>query len=275
MALYWHPFLAQFLRQSYGDRLIIQEEVNLGDLPLRVDLLLIRRNPQMMLPYPFNWLGEHTLVSYCSPDDRATWKDLSKLEVYGLLYQLREEFAARSDVTLWLLASRFERDVGKRGGATLTQARRDGRAVRRGSLDGFPTCLIDLSALPVGKATLPLLMVAKGKQEKPLGEFLVEHAAEMPYYLRYYAELHLSSLLEVLQMKKLTAEQIGLDPHDLVRFIKMFGEEKILRAWGEEHVVRLLGEEQVLDLLGEERVLRWLKKRQGRDGQTRRRRRAQ
>ncbi len=37
MALYWHPYLAELLRQDYGDRLIIEEEVSLGDMPLRAD----------------------------------------------------------------------------------------------------------------------------------------------------------------------------------------------------------------------------------------------
>lgn len=41
MALYWHPYLAELLRQDYGDRLVIEEEVSLGDMLLRADLLLV------------------------------------------------------------------------------------------------------------------------------------------------------------------------------------------------------------------------------------------
>jgi hypothetical protein len=97
MALYWHPFLAELLRHDYGNRLIIEEEVALGDMPLRVDLLLIRRNPAVHLPFPFSLLGQRTLVEYKSPDDAATQEDLIKLEIYGLLYAIRE--GMRNDTT--------------------------------------------------------------------------------------------------------------------------------------------------------------------------------
>jgi hypothetical protein len=93
MALYWHPFLAELLRHDYGDRLIVEEEVVLGDMPLKADLLLIRRDPTVTLPFPFDLLGERTLVEYKSPDDAATQADLVKLEIYGLLYTRREGIA--------------------------------------------------------------------------------------------------------------------------------------------------------------------------------------
>ncbi len=35
MALYWHPFLTELLRHDYGDRLIVEEEVSLGDMPCK------------------------------------------------------------------------------------------------------------------------------------------------------------------------------------------------------------------------------------------------
>jgi hypothetical protein len=109
MAIYWHPLLAQFLRRDYGDRLIIEEEVNLGDLPLRIDLVIIRPDPEVTLPYPFNHLGTTTLVSFKGPQDAAGQNDLRQLEIYGLLYQGRAELPRRRDLTLWLPASRYQR----------------------------------------------------------------------------------------------------------------------------------------------------------------------
>ena len=111
MALYWHPFLAELLRQDYGNHLLIEEEVALGDMPLRADLLLIRRDPAVPLPSPFCFLGERTLVEYKSPDDTATQDDLVKLEIYGLLYAQRQGMTHRRDLTLWLLASHFQSHV--------------------------------------------------------------------------------------------------------------------------------------------------------------------
>jgi hypothetical protein len=267
MALYWHPFLAQFLREDYGDRLIVEEELNLGDMPLRVDLLIIRRDPRGRLPYPFNHLGERTLVSYCGPDHRAEQKDLAKLEAYGILYQLRESVRRRRDVTLWLVSSRFARQVSDRDGAHLTRARRVGPGVQKGSLFGFPTCLINQNALPVNAETLPLVLTAKGKVEWATGEYLIDHRESFHRRLLSFAELHPVTFKEMLVMKRLTLEQIGITDKEAKILIELVGEEK---------VVRLLGEERVLELLGEERLRRWLEERQQkqRNGKTSRKRRS-
>jgi hypothetical protein len=40
-------------------------------LPLEADLLLVRRDPAVVLPYPLQFLGPQTLVEYKSPDDTA------------------------------------------------------------------------------------------------------------------------------------------------------------------------------------------------------------
>jgi hypothetical protein len=141
MAIYWHPILTQLLRQFYGDRLEIQEEVNLGDVPLRVDLVLIKREPGVALPYPFNHLGDVTLLSYKGPEDTASQTDLRQLEIYALLYQDSFNLPRRGDLTLWLVASKFARKVSQRDGAHLARAKAIGPGVRAGRLDGFPTCL--------------------------------------------------------------------------------------------------------------------------------------
>ena len=244
MALYWHPFLAELLRQDYGSRLIVEEEVPLGDMPLRADLLLIRRDPAVSLPFPFDGLGPYTLVEYKSPDDTATYDDLVKLEIYGLLYALREGIVARSDVTLWLVASRFHRQMSRPGGATLVGMQHLGSGVERGVLDGFPTAFIDLRTLPVEPATLPLLMVARGPQEQQLVEFLIDHFRAYPRHVRLLRELHADMLREVLAMRQLTPEQIGLNYRALLD---------------------LIGEERAIDLIGEERLIADLMRRKGAD----------
>jgi len=93
MAIYWHPFLAQFLRQDYGSLLTIEDEVSLGDMPLRVDLLLIPHYPVTELPYPFCHLGQRTLASYKGPGDTAGQPSLVQLLTYALLYQQRGSFS--------------------------------------------------------------------------------------------------------------------------------------------------------------------------------------
>ena len=111
MAIYWHPFLTQFLRQDYESLIAIENEVNLGDMPLRIDLLLTPRYSAIELPYPFCYLGPRTLASYKGPGDLAGHSSLVQLLTYALLYQQREESWQRRDLTLWLLANEFADDI--------------------------------------------------------------------------------------------------------------------------------------------------------------------
>ncbi len=247
MALYWHPYLAELLRHDYGDRLVIEEEISLGDMPLRADLLLIRRDPNASLPFPFSLLGERTLVEYKSPDDVATHADLVKLETYGLLYAQREGLAARHELTLWLLASRFRQLVSRADGAYLAEVQAIGGGVRLGHVDGFPTCLIDLTQLPIAPAALPLLLVARGPQEREMVTFLVEHFEAYPHHMAWLQELHVQQLREVLAMKNLTPEQIGLDF------------QAVLDMYGIERALDHIGTEVVLDDLLRRQGDQWLR----------------
>jgi hypothetical protein len=251
MAIQWHPLLAQFLRQDYGDRLEIHEQVNLGKMPLRADLVLIRRDPTVSLPYPFNHLGATTLVEYKGPDEAAGQQSLNQLEIYALLYGQKVSFRRRSELTLWLVASKFARHVSQRDGAYLAHARRVGPGVRSGSLDRFPTCFVDLNELPVNSSTLPLVMVSWGRQERALVEYLVDHRHEHSHYGRFLFELHQGIFEEVFLMRRLTMEEMGVEDPDefITSLMKWAGEERALKL--------------VTQLLGEERILRGLVKREG------------
>src|SRR5262249_53547458 len=101
MALYWHPYLAELLRRHCGQVPEVHEPVPLGDLPLEADLLLIRRDPAQPLPFPYDFLGQYTLVEYKSPDDTADQAALVQLEAYGLLWLQRAKQVQRSGLTLW------------------------------------------------------------------------------------------------------------------------------------------------------------------------------
>ena len=99
--------------------------------------------------------------------------------------------------------------------------------------------LVALVAEPVLQTaepeTLSLLMVAKGPQERELVEFLVDHFREYPQHVQLLRELHVETLREVLRMRQLTPEQIGIDYRALLD---------------------LIGEERAIDLIGEERAIR-------------------
>ncbi|HIE52017.1 MAG TPA: hypothetical protein EYP85_09680, partial [Armatimonadetes bacterium] len=234
MAKQWHPLLAQFLRQDYGDRLIIEEEVPLGEMPLRVDLLLMPRDPAVSLPFPFNHLGATTLVEFKGPDEVITQGDLVKLEVYGLLYQMKERLWAREELVLWLVGSHFASDVSRVEGAEIVEMVEVGPGVRRGKMDKFPTCLVDVTRLPVGKETLPLVMVTKGQREWEVMEYLVEHREEYGGYLTQALLWHFGVLEEVLKMRGLTVDELGLEMEvDVKGIVNFLGPERILQAMAE------------------------------------------
>jgi hypothetical protein len=106
----------------------------------------------------------------------------------------------------------------------------------------------DVTLLPIAPEALPLLRVAKGPQERELVEFLVEHGQEYPMHLQLLRELHVQSLKEVLNMRQLTPEQIGIDYEAL---LSLLGKERALRllAQGEDReqllaeFIRLVGPE--------------------------------
>jgi len=235
-----------------GSLLDIEDEVNLGDMPLRLDLLLIPRYPVTELPYPFCHLGQRTLASYKGPGDTAGQESLVQLLTYALLYQQRDSIWLRSDLTLWLLANEFADDISLLGGANIKNMQEIGVGVRGGTLDDFPVFLIDLGALPVNVATLPLVMAAKGKNEQALIEFLLDNHEQYASYIGYLIELHGKMLTEVLMMREMTAEEIGLDMETVIRFLRFYDDDKVM-----ESVSKLYGDERVLKELahkiGEER----------------------
>ncbi|WP_179137272.1 hypothetical protein [Candidatus Entotheonella palauensis] len=69
--------------------------------------------------------------------------------------------------------------------------------------------------------------------------------------LQWLQELHVEQLREVLEMKQLTPDQIGLDYEALLALI------------GKERALTLIGKEEALDLIGKEAILEDLLRRQG------------
>jgi hypothetical protein len=266
MALYWHPFLAEMLRRHCGQMLDVRETVTLGDLPLEADLLLIRRDLAQSLPSPYSFLGQYTLVEYKSPDDTADQAALVQLESYGLLWLHREKQIQRSGLTLWLVASRISKNVSVPGGAEVVQPVVLGPGLLGGWLDGFPVCLVDLQELPFAPPTLPLHMVSRGKQERALADYLVQHYQQHQQDLDVFQRLHPRTLLEVLHMRNLSPEQIGLDYQALLellgkeRAIDLIGKERAIDLIGKERAIDLIGKEQALALIGKEAVREWLQR---------------
>jgi hypothetical protein len=146
--------------------------------------------------------------------------------------------------------------VSQPGRAELTGLRAVGPGVSHGTLDGFPTYLVNLQEVPFTPDTLPLHMVSRGRQERALAEFLVGHYRDYPRQLDLLSHLHLFALVEVLLMHNLTPEQLGFDPDAAALFVNTFCRGKFLQHCRTEDIiqelVRRLGKEKVLELLEQE-----------------------
>jgi hypothetical protein len=162
----------------------------------------------------------------------------------------REGLRLRRDLTLWLMATTIAGNVSQPGRTELAGLQEVGPGVRGGTLDGFPTFLVDLQAVPFSPDTIPLHMVAGGRQERSLVEYLIEHYRQYPQQLDLLPSLHTFALLETLFMHNLTPEQIGIDYDALSKmlrpehFLKHHSLEAIL-----DELIRRHGKEKIRECL--------------------------
>lgn len=263
MPIQWHPLLARFLKRDYQDRLDIQYEFPLGELPRRADFILIRRRSEVDLPYPLNYLGQTTLMEYEGPDETVSQPHLQLLGIHAHLYVLQQNLEARRDLVLWLVGSQFAAGLSDPRLAHLEGLEEAGPGAQRGMLDGFETYLVDLASVPMTEELLCFLLVTKARQRE-LAEFLLDRRERLGFYLTFMHLMHREALEEVLTMRKMTAEELEIDAEALVQacgeegIIELLGPERIISHLGEERIISHLGPERVLDCLGEERALHTL-----------------
>jgi hypothetical protein len=270
MAVQWHPLLARFLRHDYGDRLEIQAEFPLGELPLRADFILIRRQPHTVLPYPLDHLGATTLIEFEGPDETASQRHLQLLGIHAHLYVHQQALPRRRDLVLWLVGSRFAQGLSDPERAHLAALEPVGPGVQRGVLDGFQTYVVDLANVPLAEELLCFLMVTK-RRARQVAEFLLDRREQQAYYLSFMHLIHPQPLEEVLTMRKMTPDELEIDAQALVEacgeegVMELIGADRLIKYLGEQRVLDCLGEQRVLECLGEEHVMQAIARRLGRE----------
>ena len=256
MATYWHPLLAQFLREDYGDRLEVKDCVKIGKMPLELDILITPSVPTEKLPYPFNYLGETTIAELKGPGDTATWREIAQVGNYGCLYQLRKaKVKDRGKITLWLIASKFSLTFNQPPEDYIDNVKNIGDGVKKGFLAKFPIYLIDLGKLPITLHTIPLLMVYKGdeEREKEIIRFFIEHYQELKRYSQFFHTIHTRRLEEVLDEMDLRNLR-GLDL-DVPAIINLVGKERVIETIGLDNMIETVGLDKVVETAGREKVV--------------------
>jgi hypothetical protein len=95
---WWHPLLVGLLRWQLGSHYHLEEEVPVGQKPLQIDILLLRKeqgelpaSARQILAGLVEYLGELTLVEFKSPSDTLRAGDFQTFLAYVLLYRAQNQ----------------------------------------------------------------------------------------------------------------------------------------------------------------------------------------
>ncbi len=115
MRTWWHPLLTGLLRWQLGSHYQLQEEVPVGQKPLQIDVLLVRKeegelpeDARRVLAGLAEYLNELTLLEFKSPSDTLRAGDFQTFLAYALLYRAQNEpLLAPERLHLLVLAPRL------------------------------------------------------------------------------------------------------------------------------------------------------------------------
>ena len=106
----WHPGFVAAMNLELGENrndLIYEKEYNLNTKPLEIDLLVIKKHPNVQI---VNEIGKlfrgHNIVEYKSPDDHMDIDTFYKAEAYGCLYKASGRYVDErkaDDITITMI----------------------------------------------------------------------------------------------------------------------------------------------------------------------------
>jgi len=110
----WHPAFVEALQlelEEYGDFLEFHPEYQLTSEPLRIDCLVIKKPPDLVIRKNIAAIfREANLVEYKSPDDYISVYDFYKVYGYACLYASLENVPVTS-ITISFVESRYPREL--------------------------------------------------------------------------------------------------------------------------------------------------------------------
>jgi len=112
---FWHPAFRNAVQldlEEYGDGLEYQEEKPLTTEPLRMDLLIIKKAPGVIVTKSIGRIFQkHNIWEYKSPQDHISIFDYHKVLAYARLYMALEKILSRNDITVTIISSRHPRKL--------------------------------------------------------------------------------------------------------------------------------------------------------------------
>lgn len=255
---WWHPLLARLLDHELASAYSVREEVLVGKLPLRVDILLIRREQgelseasQRDLSALVPLLSRFTLIEFKGPTDSLESGDLAQLVGCSMLWhsQQTEEIYPHEVSLIVLAPSRNEAldsDLPQLG----CQASEVEEGVARISGLPFPAWLVESDVMARrGQPVLSLVSRVFLREHRRIIEQLSRtgHSRLLHYVLQQtrqfrtrgeeFAMQHRDTeYLEEVDQELLTAVLEQLTPEERMHGLSP---EELLRGLGEEELSRL------------------------------------
>ncbi|NLX95381.1 MAG: hypothetical protein GXY83_04325 [Rhodopirellula sp.] len=277
---WWHPLLARLLDHVLATAYTVLEEVPVGKLPLRVDILLIRREAGnlseagrrdlgVLLPL----LNRFTLIQFKGPTDALAQGDLSQLLGCAFLWRGQQvELVPQQDISLIVLAPTVTRPIRSELQSLGGKMSEHERGVFR--LAGLPctTWLVETDVMAErGEAVLSLVSHVFLRDRERIIEQLTGtgHEALLVYMLQQVQQFR--SLGEDFAMQHRDTQYLGeveeellatvlggVEDELLTSVLERLPAEKRIRGLPPEEVLRSLTPEQLAAGLSEEQVTRLL-----------------
>jgi hypothetical protein len=291
---WWHPLLVRLLDHLLATAYAVRDEVLVGKLPLRVDILLIRREAgelpeasrrdlSVLLPL----LNRFTLIEFKGPTDTLQPGDLAQLVGCAFLWHSQQaERVLHAEISLIVLAPRVNEAVRDEVRCLGWQIREDAAGVHRISGGPFTLWLVETDVMAeLGQPILSLVsrvfldeheriiqelkrtghdlllcyMLQQIEQFRSLGEDFAMQHADTETMSALEEELQ-TAVLETIPVEKRLR---GLPAEDRLRGLPA---EDRLRGLSPEEVLQRFTPEQVAGGLSDEQAARLrelLERRQG------------
>lgn len=259
----WHPLLVRLLRWLLRDAYEVRDEVPVGAMPLRIDVLLIRREVGQVSPVASAYAPEliarlrrRTLIEFKSPADSLEAGDWEALMAYTLHYLQQDPLPlANEELSLVFLAPCLTRPFLERlalRGLQIT-AVADEKGVHQISGGLFDTWVIETDEM-AGR-NRPLLSVFSRRFLKQPRDIMQElTAAGYGRMLLYVAQ-------QIKQFRQTDAEGISmlpdvggpeLEPEVISEFLQMLTAEQRLQGLTPADIVRVIPVQELLQGLAPE-----------------------
>jgi len=271
--MWWHPLLVRLLEWRFRGSCEVQPEVNVGHLPLRLDILLIRRLA-IALPEEAirdisaicRRLNAYTLIKFKSSSDTLSRGDWNKLQGCSHLFVAQSEAGLRrTELTLMLVAPRLTDgflEEMRQGDHEMIE---EEPGIHR--IDGgiFRAYVVETDRVAgLGEPMLTLFSREFMKHPSAFAELLKEEHSDMLYYVmqqieqfrRQMPHFEVSHMTEYMNQTLEEMEAAFLDGLPLERRLrgipKEVLEDSVLNAIPVEEVLKRYSPEEMLRGLSEE-----------------------